>query len=350
MFRGLLVLAATLLMVTGATIPALAVEPPRPETKWTPRVVDPYPDQMPAAGISGTYSPPDPGGFLTLPCLDSCHFVSSIFDHCNPTYGADGRICRFDGAEAVAANGIDFGVGYAMTPGKDDYLYYDGHDGWDLGIYYEPVLAAADGVVTYADWMSPGCHGCGFGRGIRVDHQNGFDTLYGHLWRIDVGNGQAVRRGQVIGISGATGNAAGEHLHWSVYRHGTYVGVDPFGWAGEGSDPWAHDAGNLWLGGAARSPALAFPNLQAKAAARPGTFAISINWASPGENPAYTVTAFVDDAPGVVIAAATHATALTYQGAAGHAYWFEVAVRTGLGYTDGTATGTVDFITGAPPE
>jgi len=350
LIRGLLASAITLFLVAGATIPALAVEPPRPETRWVQRVVDPYPDQMPSAGISGIYAPADGAAFLTLPCLSSCHFVSSVFDHCNPTYASDARICRFDGAEAIAANGIDFGVGYAMTPGQKDWLYYDGHDGWDLGIYYEPVLAAADGIVTYADWMSPGCHGCGFGQGVRIDHGNGFDTLYGHLWRIDVGTGQRVRRGQVIGISGATGNAAGEHLHFSLYRHGGYVGVDPFGWAGDGTDPWSHDAGNLWLGGVARSPAVALPDLQAKAAPVADTFAIAINWASPGENPLYMVTAFVDDAPGVVIVAATRATTVTYQGAAGHRYWFEVSVETGLGFTDTAATGTLDFITGPPRE
>lgn len=309
-------------------------------------MVDPYPDQMPAAGISGAYTPPDPAGFLSLPCLSSCHFVSSVFDHCNPTYAPDGRVCRFDGAQAIPANGVDFGVGYAMTPGKKDFLYYDGHDGWDLGIYYEPVLAAADGVVTYADWMRPGCQKCGFGEGIRIDHGNGFDTLYGHLWRIDVGSGQHVRRGQVIGISGATGDAAGEHLHFSVYRHGTYVGVDPYGWAGGGSDPWPHDAGNLWLGGVAQSPPVTVPHLQATATAIGEGTDIALQWESGGDSPSYTLTAFIDAGDGEIIAGPTHATSMTYHGSPGHSYWFQVGVQTALGLTDGAATGTVSFITG----
>lgn len=301
---------------------------------------------MPAAGVSGTYSPASAAAFLSLPCLSSCHFVSSVFDHCNPTYASDGRICRFDGVESVAANGVDFGVGYAITPGKRDFLYYDGHDGWDLGIYYEPVLAAADGLVTYADWMRPGCTGCGFGEGIRIDHGNGFDTLYGHLWRIDVSNGQRVRRGQVIGISGVSGDAAGEHLHFSVYRHGTYVGVDPYGWSGAGPDPWSHDAGNLWLGGVARSPAVAVAEVAATAAPIASGTDIAVSWSSPGGSPTYTVTAFVDGGTGQVVAGPTDSTSMTYHGAAGHSYWFEVTARTALGFTDGAATGVVDFTPG----
>ena len=321
------------------------MEPPRPETKWAPRVVDPYPDQMPAAGISAPYSAPAPAAFLTLPCLDSCHFVSSLFDHCGPSYVADGRICRFDGVEAIVANGVDFGVGYAMTPGRQDFLYYDGHDGLDLGIYYEPVLAAADGVVTYADW-DRACHACGFGRGIRIDHGNGLDTLYGHLWRLGVDTGQHVVRGQVIGISGASGDAAGEHLHFSVYRHATWVGVDPYGWAGPGTDPWPQDAGNLWIGGTAKSPSVTVPNLSASAAAVASGADIALKWSSPGERPTYRVTAYVDDGTGEVIGGPFSSTSMTYHGAAGHSYWFQITVETAMGFTDGAATGTIDFIAG----
>lgn len=343
MIRGLLAAALALVIVAGASITALAAEPPRPETKWTRRVVDPYPNQMPPAGISGAYSPAAAGAFLSLPCLSSCHFVSSIFDHCGPAYGNDGRICRFDGVEALAGNGVDFGVGYAMTPGRADWLYYDGHDGWDLGIYYEPVLAAADGVVTYADWMDDTCHRCGFGQGIRIDHGNGFDTLYGHLWQIRVNKGRHVFRGEVIGISGATGNAAGEHLHWSVYRHGTYVGVDPFGWAAPGPDPWPDDAGNLFLDGLARSPAVPTASVTAVAAPVGEGPDIAVTWWSAGSGPTYTITAYTDDDPGLVIAGPTHATGATFHGEAGHRYWFRVDAATALGSTDSGTTGTVDL-------
>src|SRR5207302_1067814 len=87
-----------------------------------------YPEQMPAAGIGGQYGPSG-GGFLTLPYLGDGHFVTSNFDHCGPTYRVDGVICRFDGTVAYAGNGRDpeAPIGYAMSSGKQDWLFYDGH-------------------------------------------------------------------------------------------------------------------------------------------------------------------------------------------------------------------------------
>jgi len=324
-------------IVTASPVAASPLPLPDPVR---PRSASPYPPQMPAAGISGQYGPSG-GGFLSLPCVGDCHFVTSNFDHCNPNYSIDGVICRFDGTVAYAGNGRDpqASTGYAMTSGGTDYLYYDGHDGWDLGLYYEPVLAAAGGTVTYSNWAVPGCSTCSSGLTIRIDHGNGFDTYYGHLWRLGVSTGQQVSRGQVIGISGVTGAATGEHLHFGVYRHATWVPVDPFGWEGKGPDPWPEDAGNLWLGGAARPPAIVLPSVTAAATTTgPDESQIAVSWSSPGPGVSYDVSEYADDGAATPILSSSTATSTLVQGQPGHSYWFLVSARTALGETDSNAT------------
>lgn len=339
MRRGAIAAVAALFAALISAAPALAAPLPIPEPVG-PRVVDPYPPQMPPAGVSAPYAP-GAAGFLTLPYVGD-HFVSSVFDHCSPNYAADGVICRFDGTVAYAGNGRspDFGLGYSSTNGGKTWLFYDGHDGWDLGLYYEPVLAAADGVVTYSGWANPGCHTCSSGLSIRIDHGNGFDTYYGHLWKLQAGVGQIVRRGQVIGISGKTGNAAGEHLHFGVYKHGTWDPVDPYGWEGAGPDPWPDDAGNLWIGGAARSPDVPVPDLAVQAQEIEGSSDIAVSWTTPGAAPTFGVSVYEDDLAAQPVTT-THDTSLTYHGEPGHTYWFDVSVRTALGLTDSAASPTV---------
>ncbi len=343
MVRGMLVAALLFVLAIATAVPAGAAPLPLPDPKPKDRIVDPYPPQMPAAGIGGQYGPTG-GGFLTLPYLGDGHFVSSTFDHCGPTYVVDGVICRFDGTVAYAANK------YAMIPGGTNFLWYDGHDGWDLGLYYEQVVAAADGVVTYADWSTPGCTTCSFGQGIRIDHGNGFDTLYGHLWRIEVSRGQHVSRGQVIGISGSSGQSTGEHLHFGVYHHATWSPVDPFGWTGPGRDPWPEDVGNLWLNGTAKSPVLALPKVAAKAETVGDAAAdVSVSWSSPGPGVTYDVTQYRDEEAGTSLLARSTATSTLVHGEAGHSYWFLVTALTSLGELDANATAPVTvFGAGSP--
>ena len=63
----------------------------------------------------------------------------------------------------------------------------------------------------------------GYGNFIEVRHPNGMSTLYGHLSRIDVANGDAVAPGQRIGLVGSTGYSTGPHLHFEVRRGGAQV-------------------------------------------------------------------------------------------------------------------------------
>ncbi len=80
-----------------------------------------------------------------------------------------------------------------------------------------PILASADGTVTYADWKG------GYGIDVEVQHGNSYKTLYAHLSRIAQGvvNGATVTQGQVIGYVGSTGISTGPHLHFAMYKNGT---------------------------------------------------------------------------------------------------------------------------------
>ena len=83
-----------------------------------------------------------------------------------------------------------------------------------------PVVAAMDGTV-FND--NPGDE---YGKTVQIDHGNGFQTLYGHLSEVSVAVGATVKRGQVIGRSGDTGNVTGPHLHFEV-RKGKNNPVNP---------------------------------------------------------------------------------------------------------------------------
>jgi murein DD-endopeptidase MepM/ murein hydrolase activator NlpD len=92
------------------------------------------------------------------------------------------------------------------------------HAGVDISCHYgQPIMAPADGVVTYAGFYS------GYGRMIIVDHGNGITTRYGHLSGFAVTEGQSLNKGEVIGYVGMSGRSTGAHLHYEVRIHDTPV-------------------------------------------------------------------------------------------------------------------------------
>jgi murein DD-endopeptidase MepM/ murein hydrolase activator NlpD len=97
------------------------------------------------------------------------------------------------------------------------------HSGVDISCHYgQPVLAPADGTVTYSDYYN------GYGRMLQIDHGNGISTRYGHLAGFAVSDGQSVRRGEVIAYVGLTGRSTGPHLHYEVRIHDTPVNPHKF--------------------------------------------------------------------------------------------------------------------------
>ena len=81
-----------------------------------------------------------------------------------------------------------------------------------------PIVATADGVVTYAGWNDGG-----YGNMVDIDHGNGVTTRYGHAMQVVVVTGQHVRRGQVIAYMGSTGRSTGPHVHYEVRVNGATV-------------------------------------------------------------------------------------------------------------------------------
>jgi murein DD-endopeptidase MepM/ murein hydrolase activator NlpD len=72
------------------------------------------------------------------------------------------------------------------------------------------VYAAGDGVVVFVGWRK------GYGRNIKIRHGFGYETVYGHLYRILVKRGQRVKRGDLIALSGSSGRSIGPHLHYEI--------------------------------------------------------------------------------------------------------------------------------------
>ncbi|MGJ3247235.1 MAG: M23 family metallopeptidase [Elainellaceae cyanobacterium] len=116
--------------------------------------------------------------------------------------------------------------------------YYNGefaHDYYHRGVDYaggqgSPVVAPAAGRIGLVGLESQGfrIHG----NTIGIDHGQGVLSIFLHLSRIDVREGDMVRAGQVIGAIGSTGISTGPHLHWGLYVHG--MAVDPVPWRYDG--------------------------------------------------------------------------------------------------------------------
>jgi murein DD-endopeptidase MepM/ murein hydrolase activator NlpD len=97
------------------------------------------------------------------------------------------------------------------------------HLGYDLAVtQHVGVEASNDGRVVYAAPLGI------YGNCIVVDHGFGLQTIYGHLSQINVHEGDTVKRGQVMGLSGMTGMAGGDHIHFAMQLDG--VQIDPKEW------------------------------------------------------------------------------------------------------------------------
>lgn len=97
------------------------------------------------------------------------------------------------------------------------------HLGYDLAVTKRyPIEAANNGIIVYADALGI------YGNTVMIDHGMGLLTLYGHMSTIDVEVGDHVAKNDIIGRTGETGLAAGDHLHYGIYVNG--VAVRPVEW------------------------------------------------------------------------------------------------------------------------
>lgn len=129
---------------------------------------------------------------------------------------ASARVLGAGACSPVSGGAV--GYGYFVFPTNKRYLSgFDfspqtNHFGLDFaGNTGEAVYASDAGVIVYSGWND-----YGYGNMIMVDHGNGFQTLYAHLSAINVGCGQSVGQGEVIGAVGSTGRSSGAHLHFEL--------------------------------------------------------------------------------------------------------------------------------------
>ena len=98
--------------------------------------------------------------------------------------------------------------------------YVKMHTGVDWATPYgTPIFASGNGVVEKAGWEG------GYGKYVRLKHNNGYETAYGHMSAFAKGlePGKRVRQGQVIGFVGSTGQSTGAHVHYEILVNGRFV-------------------------------------------------------------------------------------------------------------------------------
>ena len=166
----------------------------------------------------------DPGTWLVVPGgkRDIVSWQAPRITRSNPA------VARYVGPGACGSvYSGPIGEGSFIWPTTLKYLsgnpYSSIHPAIDIaGAIGNAVFASASGVVVYAGWND-----WGYGYMIVIDHGDGWQTLYAHLSAINVGCGQGVRQGAVIGGVGSTGNSTGPHLHFEM-QSDLYGKVNPY--------------------------------------------------------------------------------------------------------------------------
>lgn len=89
-----------------------------------------------------------------------------------------------------------------------------------------PIQASGKGKVVWAGTKGD------YGNCVVIDHGFGFESLYGHMSKITVRNGDTIERGEKIGEVGSTGSSTGDHLHYEIHKNG--IQVDPIQYCYDG--------------------------------------------------------------------------------------------------------------------
>ncbi|HSB01276.1 MAG TPA: M23 family metallopeptidase [Anaerolineales bacterium] len=136
---------------------------------------------------------------------------------------ASARVLGPGACDPVSGGAVGYGT--FIWPSNKHYLsgfdYTPNANHWGIDIAGntgEGVYATDAGVVVYAGWNN-----YGYGNMIMIDHGNNFQSLYGHLSAINVGCGQSVGQGDVIGAIGSTGHSSGSHLHFEIRAISSFV-------------------------------------------------------------------------------------------------------------------------------
>ena len=118
---------------------------------------------------------------------------------------------------------------YTITGGYGEGRSYESHGGTDIAAPIgTPIYAANSGTVidtsndcSHSSAGVGACnHGGGYGNHVWIQHDNGYQTIYGHMINTTVSTGEYVSKGQLIGYSGSTGWSTGPHLHFELRING----------------------------------------------------------------------------------------------------------------------------------
>ena len=156
-------------------------------------------------------------------------------DHLQTSYNADVST-RGNVATSVSSSGSWLPIKAIVNYTNRNRSVNANHKGIDLACPIgTPVYAASDGTVVRAYYQMNndgskhiGGGQRGYGNVIFINHPNGYHTRYAHLSKMNVRPGQTVRKGQLIGLSGATGGVTGPHLHYEIRHNGKVLEPNSF--------------------------------------------------------------------------------------------------------------------------
>ena len=172
---------------------------------------------------------------LTDPALNTACAVERSLEHLNSTMdilvGSFVDVCdsaanlrdRFHQMPSILpTNGsITSPFGWRMHPIYGEEKFHTGVD--VANTIGSPIHATADGVVIFAGWDGD------YGNRVEIRHKAaGYSTSYAHMEKVKVAYGQLVKRGELIGYVGSTGNSTGPHCHYEVRRQGTPINPEQF--------------------------------------------------------------------------------------------------------------------------
>lgn len=116
---------------------------------------------------------------------------------------------------------VSSGYGYRTNPfgGRSGEF----HPGIDFkGQIGDPIYATGSGIVSRCDWYN------GYGNAVVIDHGQGLQTLFGHMSKVNVTQGQHITAGDLIGFLGTTGRSTGPHVHYEIRKDGDNIDPVPF--------------------------------------------------------------------------------------------------------------------------
>lgn len=143
---------------------------------------------------------------------------SSVSELLQVIGGQSGTMAAFPDKWPVQGGEISSPYGSRVGPIEGGYEW---HQGIDIAVDFgAPVYASAAGKIEQAGWNG------GYGRYVRINHGNGYESAYGHMSSLAVEAGQQVAKGEIIGFVGSSGYSTGPHIHYEVLVDGQTV--DPY--------------------------------------------------------------------------------------------------------------------------